>query len=121
MLSEEKTNKQVESYENRKNAIKSGKIRKKITDEFDDFDGKPIKNTKKSINTYDIFQVGTKTIIGGGLGLLAGVATIAVTASVAEIVIAGAVTKIAGVVGGVVGLSMGVNEMKKHEIKEEEL
>ncbi|MBF0396285.1 MAG: hypothetical protein HQK78_05905 [Desulfobacterales bacterium] len=117
MSSEEKIKKQMENYEDRKNTIKSEKL-KKVIDDFDDFDGEPLKNKKKRINGYDIFQVGTKTIIGGGLGLLAGVATIAVTASVAEIVIAGAVTKIAGIVGGVVGLSFGVNEVKKNNMKE---
>ena len=44
---------------------------------------------------------------------MAGVATIAVAASAAEVIIAGVITKVAGVIGGAVGLSVGVNKFLK--------
>ncbi len=58
-------------------------------------------------------QVGSKVLIGGGVGLLGGIATLALAASAAEIVVTGVVTKIAGVVGGAAGLSMGISSYNK--------
>ncbi|MBF0573747.1 MAG: hypothetical protein HQK69_08310 [Desulfamplus sp.] len=66
----------------------------------------------------DVMQVGSKVLIGGGIGLLGGVAAIAVAASAAEVVVTGVITKIAGVVGGAVGLSWGLNSIKKKKSKE---
>ena len=40
-------------------------------------------------------------------------ATIAVAASAAEVIIAGVITKVAGIIGGAVGLSFGVNKFLK--------
>jgi uncharacterized membrane protein len=61
--------------------------------------------------------VGSKVVIGAGLGLLAGVATIAVMASLAEIIVAGVVTKIAGVVGGGAGLTVGLRQLRARREK----
>jgi uncharacterized membrane protein len=73
----------------------------------------------RPVTMSDVAQVGSKVVIGAGLGLLAGVATIALMASMAEIIIAGVVTKIAGVVGGGAGLSLGLHQLKsKRETKE---
>jgi hypothetical protein len=65
----------------------------------------------------DVLEVGSKVVIGAGLGLLAGVATIAVMASLAEIIVAGVVTKIAGVVGGGAGLTMGLRQLRSRREK----
>lgn len=80
-------------------------VLKKFEQEFQD-DHKPVEFS-------DVVQVATKVVIGGGIGLLAGVAAIAVAASAVEIIVAGAVVKVAGVVGGAVGLSLGMNKFKK--------
>jgi hypothetical protein len=72
---------------------------------------------KEPTNASDVLQVGTKVLIGGGVGLLAGVAVIAVAASAAEVVVAGVVTKIAGVVGGACGLSWGLGKYQKGKAK----
>lgn len=69
------------------------------------------KRPKAGVSDY--LQVGSKVVIGGGLGLLGGVAAIAVAASVGEVIVAGVVTKIAGVVGGAIGLSLGVHSYTK--------
>lgn len=80
-------------------------VLKKFEQEFQD-DHKPVEFS-------DVVQVATKVVIGGGIGLLAGVAAIAVAASAVEIIVAGAVVKVAGVVGGAMGLSIGMNKFKK--------
>lgn len=72
----------------------------------------PMKSLSRQIPMYDVIQLGSKVVIGAGLGLLAGVAAIAVVASAAEVVIAGVVTKIAGVVGGSAALSQGLKDLK---------
>ena len=64
------------------------------------------------VSLSDVVQVGSKVVIGGGVGLLAGVAGIAVVAGAAEVVVAGVVTKIAGVVGCAIGFSLGLNKYK---------
>ena len=62
---------------------------------------------------FDVAKLGTGVVIGGGIGLLVGVATIAVAASVAEIIIGGVITKVAGVVGGATGLGWGLRSIDK--------
>ena len=104
---------QLRDYEEAKRAVYAKKKRK-IDDDFDDFDEKGLNPASKTVVLSDVIDVGTKVLIGGGLGLLAGVAAIAITASAAEVVIAGVITKITGVVGGAVGLSMGLNKFKKN-------
>ena len=74
-------------------------------------------NGSDRMRLADVAQVGSKILIGGGLGLLAGVSTIAVAASAAEVIIAGVVTKVAGVIGGAAGLSLGVNKFMKTKKK----
>ncbi len=74
-----------------------------------------LKNYKPGVQVSDVMQVGSKVLIGGGLGLLGGIAAIAVAASAGEIIIAGVVTKIAGVVGGAAGLSLGVHSYTKQK------
>ena len=104
---------QLRDYEKAKRAIYVKKKRN-VKDEFDDFDENGLNPANKTVVLSDVIDVGTKVLIGGGLGLLAGVAAIAITASAAEVVIAGVITKITGVVGGAVGLSMGLNKYKKN-------
>ena len=105
---------QQTSYEERKRAIQFKKARQStIVDNGDDFDPDLYEKPEKEVRISDVAQVGSKILIGGGLGLLAGVGTIAVAASAAEVVVAGVVTKIAGIIGGAVGLSMGVNKFLK--------
>jgi len=105
-----------ETYEEKKRAIYSKKTQQRDNEYLDEMDEKYMKERK--VGFADVLQVGSKVLIGGGLGLLAGVAAIAVTASAAEIILAGAVTKVAGVVGGATGLSWGVHKFKKKSKKE---
>ena len=104
---------QLRDYEEAKRAIYIKKKRH-VKDDLDDFDENGFNPASKTVVLSDVIDVGTKVLIGGGLGLLAGVAAIAITASAAEVVIAGVITKITGVVGGAVGLSMGLNKYKKN-------
>ncbi len=110
------------SYEERKRTIRLTKARERnMQPDFDDFDSEFDDRSARSMGLTDVTQVGSKVLIGGGLGVLAGVATIAVAASAAEVIIAGVVTKVAGVIGGAVGLSLGVNKyMKKKRRYSEE-
>nr|ASQ41183.1 hypothetical protein [Candidatus Magnetananas rongchenensis] len=104
----------INAYEEAKRSIRKKKTGSDNLYNLDEFDESILKPpAKRKVDVTDITQVGTKVLIGGGLGLLAGVGAIAVAASAAEIVIAGVVTKITGVIGGAVGLSMGVNQIKK--------
>ncbi len=102
----------LRDYEDAKKAIYVKKKRKS-RDDLDDFDEEYHSAANKTVVLTDVIEVGTKMLIGGGLGLLAGVATIAIAASAAEVVVTGVITKITGVVGGAVGLSMGLNKHKK--------
>jgi hypothetical protein len=101
-------------YEQKKRAILSKKEdRKSSRADLDEFDADLMDSPGQSVRLSDVAQVGSKVLIGGGIGLLAGVATIAVAAAAAEVVIAGAITKIAGVIGGALGLSLGINKYRK--------
>ena len=111
------------TYEEGKKAIRMRKAKKKRTSNPDDLDmdmdmdlGEDVPATRH-VTASDIAQVGSKVVIGAGVGLLAGVATIALVASMAEIIIAGVVTKIAGVVGGGAGLSLGLRQLKSSREK----
>ena len=97
-------------YEQRKRGVR---FRAETEREMDEFDPDLLEKFDREVKLSDVAQVGSKILIGGGLGLLAGVATIAIVASAAEVVVAGVITKIAGVVGGAVGLSMGVKKFRK--------
>ena len=106
------------SYEERKRAIRFKKAKMKENDfDFALLERDFLECSSQQTGLADFAQVGSKVVIGAGLGLLAGVATIAVVASAAEIVIAGVVTKIAGVVGGTAGLSMGLRNVRKKKEK----
>lgn len=110
------------TYEEKKRAIRLTKARKRdMQPNFDEFDPELYDSPDRAMRISDVTQVGSKVLIGGGLGVLAGVATIAVAASAAEVIIAGVVTKVAGVIGGAVGLSLGVNKYikKKRRYPEE--
>ncbi|MBF0100845.1 MAG: hypothetical protein HQK77_08060 [Desulfobacterales bacterium] len=110
-------NEQLENYEAAKQEIYQKKTSTpKTRMDFGDFDAELLEPAR-GVEVADILQAGTKIVIGGGLGLMAGIATIAVAASAAEVVVAGVVTKIAGVVGGAVGLSWGVSSIKKKKDK----
>ena len=103
----------MSSYEKTKTAIKRKKAQEYLMgkDLFDDeFDTTP---QKRKIEVTDVAKLGTGVLLGGGIGILSGVAAIAVTASVAEIVIAGVVTKVAGVVGGAAGFGWGLHSVDK--------
>ncbi len=110
-------NDQLKDYEEAKKAVYLKNSRKTRKLNSDDFDGDLPDYGTGWTGVSDVIQVGSKVVIGGGLGLLAGVATIAVAASAAEVVIAGAITKVAGVVGGAVGLSLGLNNARKKKKK----
>jgi hypothetical protein len=106
------------AYEEGKKAIRMRKAKKKRTFDSDDLDMDmdmalmEVVPATRPVTVSDVAQVGSKVVVGAGLGLLAGVATIALMASMAEIILAGVVTKIAGVVGGGAGLSMGLRQLK---------
>ena len=108
------------NYEEKKRAVRMAKARRRdlqpAHDEFyDEFDDNANGNGRMGLS--DVAQVGSKILIGGGLGVLAGVAAIAVAASAAEVIIAGVITKVAGVIGGAAGLSLGVNKFMKTKKK----
>nr|WCC90931.1 magnetosome protein Mad8 [Desulfobacteraceae bacterium] len=107
-------------YEEAKKKIRSKrKVKKRYPARNDSFDENAYLYAQRRVDVTDMVQLGSKVLIGGGLGLLAGVGTIAVAASAAEIVVAGVVTKVAGVIGGAVGLSLGVNQIKKKSTRSE--
>lgn len=104
---------QVSAYDQAKRAIRAKRAEQtRIDVDMDAFDADLYENAGKGVTLSDFTQVGAKVLIGGGLGLLAGVATIAVAASAAEVVLAGAITKVAGVVGGATGLSLGIRKIQ---------
>ena len=110
------------AYEEGKEAIRLKKAKTKAQREKVEFDDLDLDRelmeapAARQIGFADVVQVGSKVVIGAGLGLLAGVAAIAVTASMAEIILAGVVTKIAGVVGGGAGLSLGLRRLRAKRI-----
>ncbi|MBF0119418.1 MAG: hypothetical protein HQK79_11325 [Desulfobacterales bacterium] len=107
---------QMKAYEELKRGIILEKRRKKKRS-FDFFNDGLDDYSNRNVEISDVVQVGSKVVIGTGVGLLTGIATIAVAASAAEVVIAGVVTKIAGFIGGALGLSWGFNKFKKKKIK----
>lgn len=98
-------------YETRKEAIR---LRKAANRRQDVLAYEDVYDVPRSVGVSDVLSVGSKVLIGGGVGLLAGIAAIVVTASAAEIILAGVVTKIAGVVGGALGLTLGLGSVKKN-------
>jgi hypothetical protein len=109
---------QLIDYEQKKRAIRfKSATRKNFSDDLAEFDEDLLESPGREVTLSDVAQVGSKVLIGGGIGLLAGVATIAVVASAAEVIIAGAVTKIAGIVGGALGLSLGINRYRKKKTR----
>ncbi len=105
--------KELLDYELRKEAIRSKATKEnEWRTDLDEFDPGYLKDTGGPVAVSDVVQVGSKVLIGGGVGLLAGVAGIAVVASAAEVVVAGVVTKISGVVGCAIGLSLGLKGFK---------
>ncbi len=102
---------QDETYDEKRQALQFRKERQdRIEAQLDEIDPDLFKDPKQDVKLSDVVQVGSKVLIGGGLGVLAGVAGIALAASAAEVVVAGVVTKIAGIVGGALGLSFGVKK-----------
>ncbi|VEN74114.1 magnetosome protein Mad8 [Candidatus Desulfarcum epimagneticum] len=104
----------VSSYQKTKAAIRKKKAQEYMMgkDLFDD-DIEQL-SSKRNFGIVDVAKVGTGVVIGGGLGILSGVAAIAISASAAEIIIGGVVTKIAGVVGGAAGLGWGLHSVEKN-------
>lgn len=111
----------LDAYEKRRRAIRLKGVKRKEDVGLDDMDSDPdLVETAgaRAVGFTDVVQVGSKVVIGAGLGLLAGVATIAFMASAAEVIVAGVVTKIAGVVGGGAGLSLGLRQLRsKRELR----
>lgn len=68
---------------------------------------------RRKVDYLDVAKIGTGVLVGGGIGLLTGVAAIAVAASAAEIVVGGVITKVAGVVGGACGFGWGLKTLEK--------
>lgn len=100
-------------YEQRKAAVRvKAAARKRWEQDQEEFGALDLEDGGRQLTLSDVTQVGSKVVIGGGVGLLAGVAGIAVAAGAAEVVVAGVVTKIAGVVGCALGLSLGINKYK---------
>lgn len=103
----------LSDYEKSKEAIKARKIEEQLLNEAADDEWTELTSPRHGIEIVDVAKIGTGVLIGGGLGLLAGVGTIAVAASAAEIVIGGVITKVAGVVGGAAGLGWGIHSLEK--------
>lgn len=103
----------MEDYEASKKTAHLKKSQTPSSPKHDELDDPRLDGNGRRVTVSDVLQVGTKVVIGGGVGLLAGVAAIVVAASAAEVVIAGVVTKIAGLVGGALGLNLGLNKYKK--------
>ena len=102
------------NYEDKKRALRMTMAREReMRPVPDEFDRELYEGSNGRLHLSDVAQVGSKILIGGGVGVLAGVATIAVAASAAEVIIAGVITKVAGIIGGAVGLSFGVNKFLK--------
>ncbi len=103
-----------EAYERAKQAVymKKGRAKSRDDMDLDEFD-EPAAAADGKIGATDVLQVGSKVVIGGGLGLLGGIAAVAVAAGAAEVVVAAAATKIAGAVGGALGLSMGLKDIDR--------
>ena len=102
----------INEYEEAKKKVRQKK-QTKASVKKDEFDDNLYLYPQRKVDVSDMVQLGSKVLIGGGIGLLAGVGTIAVAASSAEIIVAGVVTKVTGIIGGAVGLSLGINQMKK--------
>jgi len=123
----EYTDETINTYEETKKAIRDKNMSPKDKrqsrynlDEFNTSSSQPMQpRPKRAVSIADVTHVGTRVVIGGGLGLLAGVGAIAVAASAGEIIIGGVVTKISGIVGGTLGLSMGINQVQKKRYTDE--
>nr|MBF0220784.1 hypothetical protein [Desulfobulbaceae bacterium] len=102
------------NYDQTKREIKMRKFEEREIDSQLEDEWQEITKPRKRVTSIDIAKLGTGVLVGGGLGLLAGVATIAVAASAAEIVIGGVITKVAGVVGGAAGLGFGLQSLDKN-------
>lgn len=78
------------SYEEKRNAVRMTMARhREMQADPDEFDYEPYDGSNGRMRISDMAQMGSKILIGGGVGVLAGVATIAVAASAAEVIIAG--------------------------------
>ncbi|HIJ79390.1 MAG: hypothetical protein OEY01_10560 [Desulfobulbaceae bacterium] len=89
-----------------------------VGDEWLDDDVAEIVHPARRVGFVDIGKVGAGIVVGGGLGLLGGVAAIAVSASVAEVILGGVITKVAGAVGGAAGLGWGLHSIDKKKQRE---
>lgn len=111
--------KYYEHYEKKKSYIRD---RTKKRSKNRDLESADLYDPKLGAGRVDLacrgLQVGTKVIIGGGLGLLLGVASTAVAAgsavvSAADLLVAASMPKICGLVGSVCGLKIGLRKNKK--------
>jgi len=94
-----------------KKATHSKKEDEYLMDDDNQFD--ELLQPRRKSNLKGLLTVGTGVVIGGGLGLIAGIATVAVTATVSKIVIGGLSPKITGVIGGALGLRWGLRKTSK--------
>jgi len=108
---------QLKDYDEAKQSIRSKTAGKRKDYDLNEFDDAQLESCGRKTELSDVVQIGSKVVIGGGVGILAGVATIALAASAAEVVIAGVITKVAGVLGGAMGLTLGLNKYQKAKKK----
>lgn len=111
---------QIKDYEEEKRSIRSKTAGQRKNYDLDEFDDAQLERYGRNVELSDVVQVGSRIIIGGGVGLLVGVATIALSASLAEVVIAGVIAKVTGVIGGALGLTMGLNKYQKARKEKED-
>ncbi len=107
-------NDKLSRYQKIKNSIRLKNTEPSEEEWLNENDDKLIYPRPKT-DLIGITKVGAGIVVGGGIGLLGGIATIAVTASVAEVIIGGVITKIAGVVGGAAGLGWGLHHIEKRK------
>lgn len=111
----------LSAYEEKKRSVRFNRARrekKKFVVSSPGADADFTEKPGRHLPVYDVVQLGSKVVIGTGLGFLAGVATIAIVASAAEVVIAGVITKIAGVVGGTAAFSQGLRDWQTRNKKQ---
>jgi hypothetical protein len=91
---------QIKDYEEEKRSIRSRTAGKRKNYDLNELDDAQLEKYGSKVDLSDVVQVGSKIIIGGGVGLLAGV-----------------LTKVTGAIGGALGLTMGLNKYQKAKKK----
>lgn len=112
-------NETFKQYEDARKAIYEKNYRKNTPEDPDDLMDPFARESSTRIDARDLLEIGSRMAIGGGLGFLSGIAAVAVAIHAAEIVVTGTVAKVAGLVGGAMGLSSGLKRMDKNVFQEE--